>query len=173
MEGAWNVDGRGESVWDRFSQSLGNVKGGWTGDIACDEYHRYPEDIALMKQMNLRSYRYSIAWPRIQPSGEGTVNQQGIDYYTRLTDSVLAAGMRPLVTLYHWDLPQALEDKGGWPNRDTAARFADYTEIVLKALGDRIQTWAIFNEPWAVSYTHLDVYKRQGLRCELYLVQGS
>jgi beta-glucosidase len=152
VEGAWNVDGRGESVWDRFSQSLGNVKGGWTGDIACDEYHRYPEDIAFMKQMNLRSYRYSIAWPRIQPSGEGTVNQQGIDYYKRLTDSVLAAGMRPLVTLYHWDLPQALEDKGGWPNRDTAARFADYTEIVLKALGDRIQTWAIFNEPWVFTY---------------------
>jgi beta-glucosidase len=104
------------------------------------------------KQMNLRSYRYSIAWPRIQPSGEGTVNQQGIDYYKRLTDSVLGAGMRPLVTLYHWHLPQALEDKGGWPNRDTAARFADYTEIVLKALGDRIQTWAIFNEPWVFTY---------------------
>jgi beta-glucosidase len=152
VEGAWNVDGRGESVWDRFSQSLGNVKGGWTGDIACDEYRRYPEDIAFMKQINLRCYRYSIAWPRIQPSGEGTVNQQGIDYYKRLTDSVLAAGMRPLVTLYHWDLPQALEDKGGWPNRDTAARFADYTEIVLKALGDRIQTWAIFNEPWVFTY---------------------
>jgi beta-glucosidase/6-phospho-beta-glucosidase/beta-galactosidase len=123
VEGAWSVDGRGESVWDRFSQSLGNTKGGWTGDIACDEYHRYPEDIAFMKQMNLRSYRYSIAWPRIQPAGEGTVNQQGIDYYKRLTDSVLAAGLRPLVTLYHWDLPQALEDKGGWPNRETAARF--------------------------------------------------
>ena len=126
-------------VWDRFSHAPGNVKGAYTGDVACDDYHRYPEDIALMKQMNMRSYRYSIAWSRIQPTGEGAVNQKGIDYYKRLTDAVLAAGMRPLVTLYHWDLPQPLEDKGGWPNRDTAARFADYTEIAVKALGDRIQ----------------------------------
>jgi beta-glucosidase len=152
VEGAWNADGRGESVWDRFSHTPGNVKGGWTGDVACDQYNRYPEDIGIMKQMNLRSYRYSIAWPRIQPSGQGAVNQKGFDYYKRLTDAVLAAGMRPLVTLYHWDLPQALEDKGGWPNRDTAARFADYTEIVLKAFGDRIETWAIFNEPWVFTY---------------------
>jgi beta-glucosidase len=152
VEGAWNVDGRSESIWDRFSHSAGNVKGGWTGDVACDNYHRYPEDIAIMKQMNLRSYRYSIAWPRIQPSGSGASNQRGIDYYKRLTDAVLGAGMRPLVTLFHWDLPQALEDQGGWPNRDTAARFADYVEIVTKALGDRIQTWAIFNEPWVFTY---------------------
>jgi hypothetical protein len=152
VEGGWNLDGRGECVWDRFSHSVGNVKGGYTGDIACDDYHRYPEDIVLMKQMNLRSYRYSLAWPRIQLTGEGAGNQKGIDYYKRLTDAVLAAGMRPLVILYHWDLPQALEDKGGWPNRDTAGRFADYTEIVPKALGDRIQTWAIFNEPWVFTY---------------------
>jgi beta-glucosidase len=105
-----------------------------------------------MKQMNLRSYRYSIAWPRIQPSGSGALNQKGIDYYKRLTDAVISAGMRPLVTLFHWDLPQPLEDHGGWPNRDTAARFADYVEIVLKALGDRINTWAIFNEPWVFTY---------------------
>ncbi len=152
VEGAWNIDGRGESIWDRFSHTQGNVKGGWTGDVACDDYHRYPEDIALMKQMNLRSYRYSIAWPRIQPSGSGAVNQKGIDYYKRLTDAVLGAGMRPLVTLFHWDLPQALEDQGGWPSRDTAARFADYVEIAVKALGDRIDTWAIFNEPWVFTY---------------------
>ncbi|NYF50604.1 GH1 family beta-glucosidase [Tunturiibacter gelidoferens] len=152
VEGAWNVDGRGETVWDRFSHSFGNVKGAYTGDAACDDYHRYPEDIALMKQMNMRSYRYSIAWSRIQPTGEGAINQKGIDYYKRLTDTVLKAGLRPLVTLYHWDLPQPLEDKGGWPNRDTAARFADYAEIAVKALGDRIQTWAIFNEPWVFTY---------------------
>jgi beta-glucosidase len=152
VEGAWNVDGRGETVWDRFSHAPGNVKGGYTGDVACDDYHRYPEDIALMKQMNMRSYRYSIAWSRIQPTGEGAINQEGIDYYKRLTDTVLKAGLRPLVTLYHWDLPQPLEDKGGWPNRDTAARFADYAGIAVKALGDRIQTWAIFNEPWVFTY---------------------
>jgi beta-glucosidase len=152
VEGAWNVDGRGESIWDRYSHTPGNVKGGWTGDVACDGYNRFPEDIAIMKQMNLRSYRYSIAWPRIQPSGSGPSNQKGIDYYKRLTDAVLGAGMRPLVTLFHWDLPQPLEDQGGWPNRDTAARFADYVEIVIKALGDRINTWAIFNEPWVFTY---------------------
>lgn len=152
VEGAWNVDGRGESIWDRFSHTPGNVKGGWTGDIACDDYHRYHEDIAFMKQMNLRSYRYSIAWPRIQPTGRGAVNQKGIDYYKRLTDATLAAGMRPLVTLFHWDLPQPLEDQGGWPNRDTAARFVDYVEIVVKALGDKVNTWAIFNEPWVFTY---------------------
>jgi beta-glucosidase len=152
VEGAWNIDGRGESIWDRFSHTPGNVKGGWTGDVACDNFHRFPEDIAIMKQMNLRSYRYSIAWPRIQPSGSGASNQKGIDYYKRLTDAVLGAGMRPLVTLFHWDLPQTLEDRGGWPNRDTAARFVDYVEIVIKALGDRINTWAIFNEPWVFTY---------------------
>ncbi|MEI9979026.1 MAG: GH1 family beta-glucosidase [Edaphobacter sp.] len=152
VEGAWNVDGRGESIWDRFSHTPGNVKGGWTGDVACDAYHRFPEDLAIMKQMNLRSYRYSIAWPRIQPSGSGPSNQKGIDYYKRLTDAILGAGMRPLVTLFHWDLPQPLEDQGGWPNRDTAARFADYVEIVVKSLGDRIDTWAIFNEPWVFTY---------------------
>ena len=152
VEGAWNVDGRGETVWDRFSHAAGNVKGAYTGDVACDDYHRYPEDIAFMKQMNMRSYRYSIAWSRIQPTGEGAINQKGIDYYKRLTDTVLKAGLRPLVTLYHWDLPQPLEDKGGWPNRDTAARFADYAEIAVKALGDRINTWAIFNEPWVFTY---------------------
>src|ERR1700744_4328419 len=152
VEGAWNIDGRGESIWDRFSHTPGNVKGGWTGDIACDAYHRFSEDIAIMKQLNLRSYRYSIAWPRIQPSGSGAVNQKGIDYYNRLTDAVLAAGMRPLVTLFHWDLPQPLEDAGGWPNRDTAGRFAEDVELTVKALGDRIKTWAIFNEPWVFTY---------------------
>ncbi len=147
VEGAWNEDGKGESIWDRFSHTAGNIKNGATGDVACDSYHRYHDDIALLKQLNLKSYRFSIAWPRIQPSGRGAANSRGLDYYKRLTDAVLEAGIRPLPTLYHWDLPQALEDAGGWPNRDTAARFADYVGIVAHALGDRLPQWTIFNEP--------------------------
>jgi beta-glucosidase len=147
VEGAWNEDGKGESIWDRFSHTAGNIKNGATGDVACDSYHRYREDIALLKQLNLKSYRFSIAWPRIQPTGRGAANSRGLDYYKRLTDAVLEAGIRPLPTLYHWDLPQTLEDAGGWPNRDTAARFADYVGIVAHALGDRLPQWTIFNEP--------------------------
>ena len=147
VEGAWNEDGKGESIWDRFSHTAGNIKNGATGDVACDSYHRYREDIALLKQLNLKSYRFSIAWTRIQPSGRGAANSRGLDYYKRLTDAVLEAGIRPLPTLYHWDLPQALEDAGGWPHRDTAARFADYVGIVAHALADRLPQWTIFNEP--------------------------
>jgi beta-glucosidase len=147
VEGAWNADGKGESIWDRFSHTPGHIKNGATGDVACDSYHRYAEDIALLKQLNLKSYRFSIAWTRIQPNGRGPVNERGLDYYKRLTDAVLQAGIRPLPTLYHWDLPQTLEDAGGWPNRDTAERFADYAGLVGHALGDRIRQWAIFNEP--------------------------
>ena len=147
VEGAWNEDGKGESIWDRFAHTPRKIKYGDTGDVACDSYHRYPEDIALLKQLNLKSYRFSIAWPRIQPSGRGTVNSKGLDYYKRLTDAVLEAGIRPLPTLYHWDLPQALEDAGGWPARDTAEHFADYVRIVANALSDRIAQWTIFNEP--------------------------
>jgi len=147
IEGAWNEDGKGESIWDRYSHTVGMIKGAYTGDVACDSYHRYPEDLALMKAMRLNSYRFSISWPRIQPTGTGTPNQRGLDYYNRLVDALLAARIRPLVTLYHWDLPQALQDKGGWPNRDLAGYFADYSGIVVKALGDRVRTWAIFNEP--------------------------
>ncbi len=152
VEGAWKEDGKGESIWDRFSHTIGKIKGGDTGDVACDQYHRYKEDIVLMKQLNLKSCRFSIAWPRIQPTGSGAVNQKGLDYYSRLTDALLGAGIRPLCTVYHWDLPQSLEDQGGWPNRDTAARFADYAGIVARSLGDRIDTWAIFNEPWVFTY---------------------
>ena len=147
VEGAWNEDGRGESIWDRFAHQPGNIKNGDTGDVACDSYHRYREDIALLKRLNLKSYRFSIAWPRIQPVGRGAANARGLDYYKRLTDAILEAGIRPLPTLYHWDLPQALEDAGGWPARDTAERFADYVRIVAQALGDRISHWTIFNEP--------------------------
>jgi beta-glucosidase len=152
VEGAWKEDGKGESIWDRFSHTTGNIKGAATGDVACDSYHRFKEDIAIMKQMNLSSYRFSISWPRIQPNGSGAPNQQGLDYYKRLIAALHEANIRPLATLYHWDLPQTLEDQGGWPNRDLAGRMADYSSIVAKELGDGISDWAIFNEPWIFTY---------------------
>ncbi len=152
IEGAWKDEGRGESIWDRFAHTPGKIKHGDTGDVACDSYHRFPEDIALMRAMNLNSYRFSISWPRIQPTGSGAVNSKGIDYYSRLVDALLEARIRPFVTLYHWDLPQALEDAGGWPNRDTAARFADYVDLIALRLGDRVSDWMLFNEPLAFTY---------------------
>jgi beta-glucosidase len=148
VEGAWAEDGKGESIWDRFSHTQGRVKNGDTGDIACDQYHRFDEDIALMRELHQKSYRFSLSWPRIQPSGFGAANPKGLDHYKRLADALLAADIRPSCTLYHWDLPQALEDKGGWTNRDLAKYFADYARIVAEALGDRITTWAMFNEPY-------------------------
>jgi beta-glucosidase len=147
VEGAWQEDGKGESVWDRFAHTTGTIKGAFNGDVACDSYHRYKEDIALLREMNLKSYRISISWPRIQPNGTGVLNQKGLDHYSRVLDALLEANIRPLVTVYHWDLPQALEDEGGWPNREIAGHFADYASILAKSLGDRITTWAIFNEP--------------------------
>jgi len=152
IEGAWSEDGKGESIWDRFSHTAGKVKGAATGDVACDSYHRYKEDIALLKAMNLKSYRFSISWPRIQPSGSGAANAKGLDYYKRLADALLEAEIRPLATLYHWDLPQRLEETGGWPNRDLAARFTDYAELTVRALGDRIAHWCLFNEPWVFTF---------------------
>jgi beta-glucosidase len=152
VEGAWNEDGKGESIWDRFSHTVGKVRGGGTGDVACDQYHLYPQDIAMMKRLHQKSYRFSISWPRIQPMGTGAINQKGIDHYSRLVDAVLEAGIRPFCTLYHWDLPQALEDRGGWPNRDLAGYFADYAGILAKNLGDRITVWAPFNMPWSFTY---------------------
>jgi beta-glucosidase len=152
VEGAWNEDGKGESIWDRFSHTVGKVKGGATGDVACDQYHLYRQDLALMKRLNQKSYRFSISWSRIQPSGTGAPNPRGLDHYSRLADAVLEAGMRPFCTLYHWDLPQGLEDRGGWPNRDLAGYFADYAGILAKHLGDRITVWAPFNMPWSFAY---------------------
>ncbi len=149
IEGAWNEDGKGESIWDRFSHTPHKIKNGDTADVACDHYHRYREDVQIMRGLQIRSYRFSIAWTRIQGSGSGRPNPKGLDFYSRLVDTLLEAKIRPSATLYHWDLPQALEDAGGWPNRDTAQRFADYADIVMTALGDRVQTWMIFNEPWA------------------------
>jgi beta-glucosidase len=149
IEGAWKEDGKGESIWDRFSHTPGKIKNGDTGDVACDSYHRWREDIALMRAMNLNSCRFSISWPRIQPPGSGPANPQGVDYYSRIIDALLEARIRPFVTLYHWDLPQALEDSGGWPHRDTASRFADYVDLMARALGDRVSDWLLFNEPLA------------------------
>ncbi len=147
IEGAWREDGKGESIWDRFTHTTGRIASGDTGDVACDSYHRYREDIALLREMNLGSYRFSIGWPRIQPDGRGPAQAKGLAYYESLVDGLLEAGIRPFPTLYHWDLPQALEDAGGWPARDTASRFADYAQLVLRALGDRVEHWMIFNEP--------------------------
>jgi beta-glucosidase len=152
VEGAWNEDGKGESIWDRYAHVPGHIKGGDTGDVACDHYHRYKEDIAILRRLNQKSYRFSISWARIQPSGTGAPNQKGLDHYKRVMDAVLEAGIRPFCTLYHWDLPQGLEDRGGWPNRDLAGYFADYAGILAKELGDRITVWAPFNMPWAFTY---------------------
>jgi beta-glucosidase len=148
IEGAWDEDGKGESIWDRFSHTPDHVRDGDTGDVACDHYHRYRGDVALMKELGLQSYRFSIAWPRIFPSGKGQVNQKGLDFYSRLVDELLAAGIMPFPTLYHWDLPQALQDEGGWANRETAQHFAEYAATVVDHLGDRVKRWLIFNEPW-------------------------
>ncbi|MGA7218097.1 MAG: GH1 family beta-glucosidase [Candidatus Sulfotelmatobacter sp.] len=152
IEGAWKEDGKGESIWDRFSHTPGKIKNGDTGDVACDSYRRWPEDLALIRAMNLNSYRFSISWPRIQPAGTGPANSKALDYYNRIVDDLLSAQIRPLVTLFHWDLPQSLEDAGGWPNRDTASCYADYVDLVARSLSDRVSDWTLFNEPFAFCY---------------------
>ncbi|MFY1596689.1 GH1 family beta-glucosidase [Micromonospora sp. WMMD737] len=152
IEGAATDDGRGPSIWDTFSRTPGKVHHGHTGDVACDHYHRYADDVVLMAELGLKAYRFSVAWPRIQPDGTGPVNPRGLDFYDRLTDTLLARGIDPIVTLYHWDLPQALEDRGGWTNRETAEHFATYATAVHTRLGDRIRTWTTLNEPWCSAY---------------------
>ncbi len=147
IEGAWNEDGKGESCWDRFAHTPGKIQNGDTGDVACDHYHRWKEDVALMKRLGLKAYRFSISWPRVLPQGRGTVNKAGIDFYNRLVDGLLEAGIAPFITLFHWDLPQALEEKGGWSNRTTAEAFVEYADAVTRALGDRVKTWITLNEP--------------------------
>jgi beta-glucosidase len=152
VEGAWNEDGKGESIWDRYAHTPGTTADGANGDVACDQYHRYRDDIALMKRMGMKSHRFSISWPRVLPQGAGAINQKGLDYYRRLADALHDAGIRPFCTIYHWDLPQALEDRGGWPNRDLAGYFADYAALLARHLGDRIAVWAPFNMPWYFTY---------------------
>ena len=152
IEGAWDEDGKGEGIWDRFTHRPYNILNGDTGDVACDHYHRMPRDVALMRELGLRSYSFSISWPRVLPQGRGAVNEKGFDFYNRLVDNLLEAEILPVVTLNHWDYPQALEDAGGWPNRDSADWFVDYARIVFDRLGDRVAAWITHNEPWVIAF---------------------
>lgn len=152
IDGAWDADGKGESIWDRFSHTPGNIENNDTGDVANDHYHRWPEDIQIMKDLGLKAYRFSISWPRILPAGRGQINQAGLDFYSRLVDGLLAANIEPFATLYHWDLPQALQDEGGWPVRSTAEAFVEYADVVSRLLGDRVKQWITHNEPWVAAF---------------------
>src|SRR5690348_13514797 len=149
IEGATHEDGRTDSIWDTFT---GDTAPGESAQVAADHYHRMPEDVALMAELNLNAYRFSLSWPRILPQGTGAVNARGLDFYDRLVDALLERGICPLVTLYHWDLPQALYEKGGWLTRETARAFADYAGIVARRLGDRVSHWITLNEPWCAAY---------------------
>ncbi len=152
IEGAAKEDGRTPSIWDTFAATPGKVAGGDTGEEAADHYNRYAQDIALMVELGLDAYRFSVSWPRVQPTGRGSVNDAGAGFYDRLVDELLAANIRPVLTLYHWDLPQELEDAGGWTSRDTAYRFADYAGLVAQRLGDRVELWTTLNEPWCSAF---------------------
>ena len=165
IEGAVNEDGRGKSIWDIFSHVKGNTADGENGDIACDHYHRYKEDAELMKALSIKNYRCSLAWPRIFPLGSGSVNQKGLDFYDRLFDSCFENNITPWVTLFHWDLPQALQDKGGFANRDCVERFCEYSDRVSAHFGDRIKNWITINEPWVYSFCgHLYAAHAPGLK---------
>ncbi|MDB1089058.1 GH1 family beta-glucosidase [Streptomyces sp. ACA25] len=152
IEGAAALDGRTPSIWDTYCRTPGKVRNGDTGDTATDHYHRWREDVALMADLGVGAYRFSLAWPRIQPTGSGPANRKGLDFYARLTDELLEKGIQPVATLYHWDLPQELEDAGGWPERATAERFAEYAALAAEALGDRVKTWTTLNEPWCSAF---------------------
>jgi beta-glucosidase len=152
IEGAWDKEGKGESIWDRFSHTPGKVVNGDTGDNACDHYHHWPQDIELMKDLGLQAYRFSIAWPRILPAGRGKVNQPGLDFYSRLVDALLEANIEPFLTLYHWDLPQKLEEQGGWPSRMIVDPYLEYADIVSRTLGDRVKKWTTLNEPFVSAF---------------------
>jgi beta-glucosidase len=152
IEGAWDADGKGESIWDRFSHTPGKVKQDETGDTACDHYRRYADDVALMQSLGLKLYRFSISWPRVLPAGRGVVNPAGLDFYSRLVDALLEAGIAPMPTLYHWDLPQALQDEGGWEVRSTAEAFVEYADAVSRHLGDRVTRWCTHNESSVVAW---------------------
>lgn len=152
IEGAWNEDNKGESIWDRFVRRPYNVLNDDTGDVSCDHYHLMPQDVALMKELGLQSYRFSISWPRVLPLGRGTINQKGLDFYDRLVDELLEAGIIPNATLNHWDYPQALQDLGGWPNRDSIDWFTDYARVVFDRLDDRVALWVTHNEPWVIAF---------------------
>jgi len=152
IEGAWDEDGKGPSIWDTFVHLPGKIRNGEAGDVACDHYHRWREDVAIMRELGLGAYRFSVSWPRILPEGRGRVNRTGLDFYSRLVDALLEAGIAPVLTLYHRDLPQALQDLGGWGSRETVDAFVGYADIVSHALGDRVAMWMTFNEPWALAF---------------------
>ena len=152
IEGAFDADGRGPSIWDTFSKTYGKVVGGETGDVACDHYNRYPEDVALMRTLGVQAYRFSLAWPRMFPSGDFVREERGFAFYDRLIDTLLENGIKPLATLYHWDLPQPLQDKGGWANRDIVSHFTDYAGAAAERFADRVRDWITINEPWCVSW---------------------
>jgi beta-glucosidase len=151
IEGAPLEDGAGPSIWHRFSHTAGRVANNETGDVACDHYHRYAEDVALMRDLGMKAYRFSISWSRILPRGTGKINEGGVDFYRRLVDTLLENDIQPLATLYHWDLPAALDDRGGWLSRDVAGWFAEYAQVMFNALDDRVTMWSTLNEPWVVS----------------------
>ena len=151
IEGATHADGRGESIWDRFAALPGKVHNGDTGDPACEHYYRWRDDLDLMQSLGLQGYRFSISWPRVQPDGRGPVNRKGLDFYRRVAEGLVERDIAPLATLYHWDLPQALEDRGGWASREVVDRFAEYAEIVFAGLGDVVHDWITHNEPWVIS----------------------
>lgn len=152
IEGGAYEDGKGPSIWDHFSHIPTKIYGGDTGDVACDHYHRYREDVTNMKEIRLKAYRFSISWPRVIPEGKGKINESGLEFYDRLVDALLEAGIEPFVTLYHWDLPQRLQENGGWGNRDTVGYFKDYAALIAHRLGDRVHHWITHNEPWVVSF---------------------
>ncbi|RPI32742.1 MAG: beta-glucosidase [Chloroflexota bacterium] len=152
IEGGWNADGKGESIWDRWCHTPGHIKNNDTGDVACDHYHRWEEDVDLMARLGLKSYRFSISWPRVLPAGRGALNQPGLDFYDRLVDRLLLKGIQPCVTLFHWDLPQALQDEGGWIEPGTIEAFGEYTALMVRHLGDRVKLWATLNEPGMGSF---------------------
>lgn len=165
IEGGATADGKGPSTWDTFAHTPGTIERGETGDVACDHYHRWRDDLDLMQRMRLNAYRFSVAWARVQPDGRGAANDPGLDYYDQLVDGLLARGIAPYVTLFHWDLPQALQDRGGWRARDTALRFADYADLVTRRLGDRVQHWITLNEPYIVTnHGHVEGIHAPGLR---------
>jgi beta-glucosidase len=152
IEGAAQEDGRLPSIWDTFSRTPGCVINGDTGDVACDHYHRYKEDVALIADLGVHAYRFSVAWPRVLPDGTGAVNQSGLDFYSRLVDELLERGVLPHLTLYHWDLPQTLQDRGGWASRDSVAAFVNFADVVSRKLADRVKYWTTINEPWCVAF---------------------
>ena len=165
IEGAVDVDGRSPSIWDTFCQVPGVIDNGDTGDVACDHYHRWREDLGLVQQLGANAYRFSVAWPRVVPGGTGAVNQKGLDFYDALVDDLLGKGITPFVTLYHWDLPQAQQDRGGWPSRDTAYAFAEYAAVVAAALGDRVSNWTTLNEPLCSAWLgHLEGVMAPGIK---------